>query len=896
MSTYANLDDITSDSRTLCRGAWSPRRENSLYSGPTLRIRRGSDNVLADFYADAVGRLYVSSTLTGTQIQTWSSNATLFVNTLYDQSGSGNHTTANTVSLQPILANYTPSNAQLPTFYLDTRTGRHLAGPTTVIPAGAMTVIARHGAIDSTNGCLISGGGTTANTGYSLKRDSTVYRSSLVSNDIVFSRYAAGSVVAETIDASGNNRLFVNGDLDATGRRPAKNTATGSMRLANNASGEVLNGDFLYAFVFSGVITDAEIDTLSLRFKRGNVIRLPSLETYVGSASNLGNRELLLCSASNTSGKYVYQADIAPNFTAYFDARVPSWSNNSFRFGLHSTLQSFYYAAPNSNLLRMLDMNGNTLQSWALSPFLSNNAYNSFKLINSESNMIMCVNNKAYAGLLPNHPRALKNWKNGCFSFEASNLPTITGSNAVRRFYSQSITRLSDPVVIKDSLTSTVMNTAKLGANKISTRTIDANVIFTDWAFSSNLYSTSNCTLCNLSASNIRTPAIFTSNIFASNLGTAAFCNLIPFNMITGAAACNGSNFTTVTANTIYNNTLFSSNIRTRNTLNMNDSSNADAEIAISSLTVGLSGTQGNYVTLGRDNGLYNSATFGYTHVNNSVDTNFWTIGINGTNRILNVTAQGRAGIMVSNPTRTLDVNGDARIRANAIVDASLTAASAVIPTVTASNLASSNVSAGNLTLTGTITANNNVTITGILNVNNRNLNVFGGTGATPTVLAINSTNALNTTGVLQFVNASHRISCTDSNPFDTMTAIGVGGHNMFYRSGGHNFSGAIAANSGVRLGGGLTVKDLRVRVIPISAQGSANTLIVNEVHNYNWAGTYYTHFVTEDLTAPSVIDSFGYKVVAKNSNDMSFNVNRLDTGVNGWSRAFNVIVFMYLV
>jgi hypothetical protein len=864
-----------------------------VYTGPVLRARRGSDNVQQDFYSDSYGRLFLASNLTGTQIVPWSSNSTIFCATLYDQSTAGNHASQTTATLQPIIANYTMSNNPVATFYLDTRTGRYFNLSNGTIPASAQTVIARHGTIDNTIGAIISGGATTTNNFYSLRRDTTQYKSVFFNNDVSYSRYSAGNVVAETVDASGNNKLYVNGDVDLTTVRTSKNTNTANQRLCSSSLNEHLNGDFLFAFVFAGVITDTEIDTLSFRFQRGNVVRLPSLEKYIGSASNLGNRELLLCSTSNSSGKYIYQSDIAPNFSVYFDAKVPTWSNNSFRFGLHSTLQSFYYSAPNSNQLRMLDMNGATLQSWTLnsSNLLSNNVYNSFKIVNSESNMIVTVNNRAYAGLLPNHPLALKNWRNGCFSFEASNVSSQTGSNAVRRFYSQSITRISDPVVVKDSLTSTVVNTAKLGATRVSTRTLDTNVIFSDWIFGSNIYSTSNCRLSNLAASNVRSVNMYTSNIFASNLGNAAFCNLIPFSMVTGAAACNGSNFSSVTATNIFNNTIFTSNIRTKSTLNINDSTVSSLEVAVSAMNNAMTNADNVFFQQGKDTGLYNSAIFGYTHVADNSDTNFWNLGINGQSRILNVTGKARVGINVTNPTRELDVSGDSRTRGNKLVDGSVTTAS-----LTTSNVFTSNLSSGAATVTGalssaTIAASGNVTVAGTLTVNNRNMSLLGGTGTTPTTFALNSTGSGTTTSIIQFVNSGHRIVCTDSNPWDGVTAAGSG-HNIFYRSGGHNFSGATTMNTSLRVGdsGATTVKDFRISSATIPANASS-IAAMTVAHNYNWT-SYACHFLAEDTVLPTVFDAFTFKLIAKNSNDVKFDVTRVDG--TSWTRPFNVIIFYY--
>lgn len=846
MANYANLDNVSTTSRNLCRGCYSLRRENALYGGPTVRVRRATNNVEQDFFADGYGRLWSGSNSTGQQITTWSSNSQMLVVNLYDQSSLGNHATQTTQASQPILANYTMSNALVPTYYLDTRTGRFLNLPAATIPTGAMTVIARHGAIDNTQGAIISGGNLTTNQCYTLRRNSNAYQSSFFANDTNFSRYADGSVIADVIDSAGNNRMFVNGDLDLTLTKTGKNIGTVNHRIGGSPIGALLNmnGDLLFVLIFAGVITDSEIDTLSLRFKRGSVVRLPSIEKYIGSASNLGNTELLLCSRSNTSGKYVFQSDIAPNFSMYFDAKVPSWSNNTFRVGIHSSLQSFYYGFSSSNQMNMLDMNLAVLKTWTLNSnnLLSNNAWNSIKVVNSDSNLIVTVNGRGYSGLVPNHPTALRNWRNGCFSFEASNAPTVTGSNSIRRFYSQSITRFSDPIVVKDSLVSTVVNTAKLGSTQVTARTVDTNVLFGDWVFGSNIYSTSNCTLSNLRSSNA-----FTSN------------------------------------ETVQNSILIGNGV-----------SQLDTVICAHNSSMTTGGER--VIALGKNTSMYNQGVLTYSHFADASTLNRFHMGHTGSERTLTVTSGGFVGIGTTTPSMEFDVNGQALFRSNCTVNGILTnsnlrASNAIIPTVTTSNVNSSNVTCTNLNgVTSSFTGT--TTMTGTLNVNNSNMSLRGGAGATPTVLALNSTGALNTTGIIQFVNSGHRITNTDSNPWDGMTRVGTG-HNLYYISGGHNFNGQVNATTGIRIGADSAslLRDFRMLSFTVPANPTQFADIVIS-HNLNWT-SYNLHVSFEDLVTPIQNDTFAWKVVAKNSNDIRLVITRSDAS-SGWTRSLNAWVFYY--
>ena len=58
MSSQLPLDRVSNISS--CYGAYSVSRLNSTYTGPTVTIRRSSDNATADFYADPSGKLGVS--------------------------------------------------------------------------------------------------------------------------------------------------------------------------------------------------------------------------------------------------------------------------------------------------------------------------------------------------------------------------------------------------------------------------------------------------------------------------------------------------------------------------------------------------------------------------------------------------------------------------------------------------------------------------------------------------------------------------------------------------------------------------------------------------------------------------------------------------------------------
>ena len=81
---------------------WSTKLRVTSYIGPCLRLRRSSDNVGANFYADASGNLGTALGATGTSYSSWKGAATTFVDIWYDQSGKSNNMIQSTTDNQPI--------------------------------------------------------------------------------------------------------------------------------------------------------------------------------------------------------------------------------------------------------------------------------------------------------------------------------------------------------------------------------------------------------------------------------------------------------------------------------------------------------------------------------------------------------------------------------------------------------------------------------------------------------------------------------------------------------------------------------------------------------------------------------------------------------------------------
>jgi hypothetical protein len=99
------LEMISNGGKNACAGAYSVRLLTRSYNGPTIRIRRSTDNTERDFYANALGELGDAYMAQGRNLFEWLAGATAFVVTLYDQSGNGLHATQTTTSSQPIMNN-----------------------------------------------------------------------------------------------------------------------------------------------------------------------------------------------------------------------------------------------------------------------------------------------------------------------------------------------------------------------------------------------------------------------------------------------------------------------------------------------------------------------------------------------------------------------------------------------------------------------------------------------------------------------------------------------------------------------------------------------------------------------------------------------------------------------
>jgi len=100
MSYNLPLDII---STSTCSGSYSTIRTSTLYTGPTLNIRRSSDNATSDFYSNPYGQIGTGLNGSGTSLTSWLGTSTGYITIWYDQSGKNNHAIQSNTNYQPTI-------------------------------------------------------------------------------------------------------------------------------------------------------------------------------------------------------------------------------------------------------------------------------------------------------------------------------------------------------------------------------------------------------------------------------------------------------------------------------------------------------------------------------------------------------------------------------------------------------------------------------------------------------------------------------------------------------------------------------------------------------------------------------------------------------------------------
>ena len=79
------LDKLSTKSKENASAAYSVRLVNSSYSGPSINVRRSSDNATQDFYSDMDGKLGTEYLAKGNSFESWLGTSNGYVTKMYDQ-------------------------------------------------------------------------------------------------------------------------------------------------------------------------------------------------------------------------------------------------------------------------------------------------------------------------------------------------------------------------------------------------------------------------------------------------------------------------------------------------------------------------------------------------------------------------------------------------------------------------------------------------------------------------------------------------------------------------------------------------------------------------------------------------------------------------------------------
>jgi hypothetical protein len=249
------IDKLSSAGKTSLKGAFSIRRLSSSYTGPIINVRRGSDNVAADFYSDINGNLGTDQNGSGTSLISWLNGATGFITKWYDQSGVGNHATQTTNSAQPKI--------DQTNYYIDFSTNLFFNLPNGTVPFNNSnyTVVFKHNTITATNGGVLgSGSYSVANNVNAFRRYNTGYVNYWWDVDYFLSSFATGNVVSFVYNGA-NRSGYINGSL--INSQASTNRASTNI---NNTIGvtnipqypEYLNGQLYFLYIFDSALSDQD--------------------------------------------------------------------------------------------------------------------------------------------------------------------------------------------------------------------------------------------------------------------------------------------------------------------------------------------------------------------------------------------------------------------------------------------------------------------------------------------------------------------------------------------------------------------------------------------------------------------------------------------------------------
>jgi hypothetical protein len=247
------LDGLSSAAISTVAGLYSCVRLLTSYTGPVLNLRRSTDNVTSDFYADLNGVLWTGAGGTGTIFNTWIGTGTAYVATWYDQSGKAKHATQSTAASQPSL-NATTRAVSFNSTYLQIPDG--------ALPSGnspyTYSIKALSVALVSSYSIFLTGGSYASTQNIELFQNATAVVHSWYGSDLSISTTTTtNQTYSFTYDQS-NRYTYVNSILQNTTASSSHAQATTGNYIGYDSRGYYCGSSLSSVSVFSSVLSSTD--------------------------------------------------------------------------------------------------------------------------------------------------------------------------------------------------------------------------------------------------------------------------------------------------------------------------------------------------------------------------------------------------------------------------------------------------------------------------------------------------------------------------------------------------------------------------------------------------------------------------------------------------------------
>jgi hypothetical protein len=235
----------------------------ALFSSPArvLNLRRSTDNVTADFYADTQGNLTTGS---GQTFASWIGAATAYVTTWYDQTSAARHATQATTANQPTFDGTTVN--------FTTAANQYLSTPASCFTdLSSFTVTCRHTTVGNSGDQGIWGIGNSfsfASNNLIRPGGGAGYRNYFLGLDFNVGTYAVGNIVTlkyaqstgtGVSPSNGTRTLYVNQTSAGTNATTGwTGNGPGGGFIGHGSFAGAMDGGLYYIFMFNTALSDAD--------------------------------------------------------------------------------------------------------------------------------------------------------------------------------------------------------------------------------------------------------------------------------------------------------------------------------------------------------------------------------------------------------------------------------------------------------------------------------------------------------------------------------------------------------------------------------------------------------------------------------------------------------------